>query len=183
MEGPAASDNPQDSAGPPAAAGQAPSQQPTEQAPSPAAAKRPPAAPASQPHKKPLARLLDIIITYSYVLSAILALVGVLGFCALPAVKRNTHFDENALLAGSTRPTLRCAAGGVHATHPQVCRAQHPLPLFVWRTAAGQSAAGVVHSMRPPHVRVLSPCHEWQGLAVPFRSATATADPPNDQLP
>jgi hypothetical protein len=154
MEGPAASDNPQDSAGPPAAAGQAPSQQPTEQAPSPAAAKRPPAAPASQPHKKPLARLLDIIITYSYVLSAILALVGVLGFCALPAVKRNTHFDENALLAGSTRPTLRCAAGGVHATHPQVrCwRGPRDPPSGVSRPAPSSSLR-LAHGSRPERGR------------------------------
>lgn len=67
-----------------------------------------PGSPA-EPGKKPLARLLEVAIRYSHVLSALLVLVGVLGFAALPAVKRGTHFDENALLAGSARPTLRCS--------------------------------------------------------------------------
>ncbi len=63
--------------------------------------------PQQQPGKKPLARLLDVVVNHSGVVTVLLVAYGVLGFALLPAMDRRIKFDENALLAGSARPTLR----------------------------------------------------------------------------
>lgn len=47
--------------------------------------------------RPPLARLLQLV----------LVLAGLLGLCLLPLLERRIEFDENALLAGSARPTIR----------------------------------------------------------------------------
>lgn len=41
-------------------------------------------------------------------LQLLLVLAGLLGLCLLPLLERRIEFDENALLAGSARPTIRC---------------------------------------------------------------------------
>jgi hypothetical protein len=39
----------------------------------------------------------------------LLVVGGVLGLCLVPLLERRIEFDENALLAGSARPTIRWA--------------------------------------------------------------------------
>jgi hypothetical protein len=62
------------------------------------------------PKRKPLDRLLDVLVERAGALSLLLVVAGIAGFAALPLLERNISFDENALLAGSARPTIRCAA-------------------------------------------------------------------------
>jgi hypothetical protein len=57
--------------------------------------------------KKPIEKLLDLIVGHATLLSYVLLAAGVVGFGALPLLERNISFDENALLAGSARPTIR----------------------------------------------------------------------------
>ena len=57
--------------------------------------------------KKPMLALIDAVVARAGALSALLLLAGVLGFAALPLGQRQVSFDENALLAGSARPTIR----------------------------------------------------------------------------
>jgi hypothetical protein len=54
--------------------------------------------------------LLDAVVSQAWLLSRLLVAVGLLGLLALPLLERSISFDENALLAGSARPTIRCAA-------------------------------------------------------------------------
>jgi hypothetical protein len=54
--------------------------------------------------------LLDAVVSHAQLLSWLLCAVGLLGLLALPLLERAISFDENALLAGSARPTIRCAA-------------------------------------------------------------------------
>jgi hypothetical protein len=60
--------------------------------------------------RKPLARLLELVVAKSLVITQLLHLVGVLGFLILPALQKHVRFDENALLAGSAHPTIRRVA-------------------------------------------------------------------------
>lgn len=59
------------------------------------------------PKRKPLERLLDAVLARARALAPLLLVAGLLGFAALPLAERGIHFDENALLAGSARPTIR----------------------------------------------------------------------------
>jgi hypothetical protein len=61
--------------------------------------------------RRPLERLLDALVARTSALSALLLIAGVAGFAALPLMERKIGFDENALLAGSARPTIRCVTG------------------------------------------------------------------------
>jgi hypothetical protein len=71
------------------------------------------AAPSS---KKPLLRLLDLVVTHGNGVFWLLATLGILGFVAVPLLERKNHFDENALLAGSHNPTFRWVAPPVTPT-------------------------------------------------------------------
>lgn len=57
--------------------------------------------------KKPLIKLLDLIVAHANALSIIFMLVGLLGLLALPAFERRIKFDEKALMAGGAHSTLR----------------------------------------------------------------------------
>jgi hypothetical protein len=48
-------------------------------------------------------------VSHARPLSWLLYAVGLLGLLALPLLERSISFDENALLAGSARPTVRYA--------------------------------------------------------------------------
>jgi hypothetical protein len=57
--------------------------------------------------KKPLARLLELVVAKSNAITRVLLFVGIAGFLVLPLLQKKVSFDENALLAGSTHPTIR----------------------------------------------------------------------------
>jgi hypothetical protein len=59
------------------------------------------------PGKRPLARLLELVVRHSDALALLLVAYGLVGFALLPAMQRKVGFDENALLPGSAQPTLR----------------------------------------------------------------------------
>jgi hypothetical protein len=50
--------------------------------------------------------LLDAVVSHARPLSWLLYAVGLLSLLALPLLERSISFDENALLAGSARPTV-----------------------------------------------------------------------------
>lgn len=54
-----------------------------------------------------LSVVLDAVVHHAQQLQLLLTLVGLLGLCLVPLLDRKIDFDENALLAGSARPTLR----------------------------------------------------------------------------
>jgi hypothetical protein len=56
---------------------------------------------------KSLSVVLDAVVQHAQQLQLLLTAVGVLGLCLVPLLERKIDFDENALLAGSARPTLR----------------------------------------------------------------------------
>lgn len=105
---------------------------------------------APVPRKKPIERLLDAFVARAARLSLLLLLGGLAGFAALPLLERRISFDENALLAGSARPTIRCAASGRCA---RPCGAPRP------RFAA--TAADLRMSRARPLLHA-PPCHATQ---------------------
>lgn len=54
-----------------------------------------------------LSHLLTGLAQHARVLQLMLLAVGLLGLCLVPLLERKIDFDENALLAGSARPTIR----------------------------------------------------------------------------
>jgi hypothetical protein len=54
-----------------------------------------------------LSVVLDAVVQHAHQLQLLLTAVGLLGLCLVPLLERKIDFDENALLAGSARPTLR----------------------------------------------------------------------------
>lgn len=58
-----------------------------------------------------LSVVLDAVVQHAQQLQLLLVTVGVLGLCLVPLLERKIDFDENALLAGSARPTLRWEGG------------------------------------------------------------------------
>lgn len=79
--------------------------------------------------------LLDTVVSHASLLSWLLAAVGLLGLLALPLLERSISFDENALLAGSARPTVRCA-----------CSWMWHLLLDLGHTWHAARSAGAVHT-------------------------------------
>ncbi|KAF6257683.1 hypothetical protein COO60DRAFT_1701734 [Scenedesmus sp. NREL 46B-D3] len=57
---------------------------------------------------------LPVAVSHVRLLSWLLCAVGLLGLLALPLLERSISFDENALLAGSARPTIRSKSPGAH---------------------------------------------------------------------
>jgi hypothetical protein len=87
--------------------------------------------------KKPLLKLLDLVVTNGTPVFWLLATLGILGFLGVPLLERKNHFDENALLAGSHNPTFRCVAVTCFklqhspATATQWHRAQSPCEMLL----------------------------------------------------
>ena len=77
--------------------------------------------------QRPLERLLGLLLARADALSLLLLAAGLLGFAALPLLQRRISFDENALLAGSSRPTIRCVsvAGSRQPQSPNGGRRSH----------------------------------------------------------
>lgn len=63
----------------------------------------------NRPKQKPLVVLLDKIVQHAGILSAVLAIVGLLGPLAMPLLERPIHFEEKSLLPGSAHAQFRYA--------------------------------------------------------------------------
>lgn len=66
----------------------------------------------SQPVAAPLrprslSSVLDGLVAQARLVQALLLAAGLLGLFLVPLLERKIEFDENALLAGSARPTIR----------------------------------------------------------------------------
>ena len=71
---------------------------------------------SGKPNSKPLAKLLDLLVQWAGTIFVVLVALGVCGYVAIPLLERNNHFDENALLAGSARPTIRFVLNALQVT-------------------------------------------------------------------
>ncbi|KAI8463809.1 MAG: hypothetical protein J3K34DRAFT_494099 [Monoraphidium minutum] len=104
--------------------------------------------------KKPIERLLDAIVGQATLLSVLLLVAGLAGFAALPLLERKISFDENALLAGSARPTIRRAparrAAPPGPARPRIHWPRLLLPRVLQRSpAAFESAAWLSGALAP----------------------------------
>jgi len=59
------------------------------------------------PGRKSLSGLLTVLVENAQRVSRLLIAVGLVGLLAVPLLERSINFDENALLAGSAKPTIR----------------------------------------------------------------------------
>lgn len=59
------------------------------------------------PAPRSLSKVLEAVVQHARLLQLVLTAVGVIGLCLVPLLERRIDFDENALLAGSARPTIR----------------------------------------------------------------------------
>jgi hypothetical protein len=87
--------------------------------------------PSSKPPLTParsLSWLLDAAVQRARAGQALLCLLGVLGLALLPLLERRIEFDENALLAGSARPTIRCVGVCVGGVGGVLCCTAHSQP-------------------------------------------------------
>ena len=89
----------------------------------------PRAPPPAATKRKPLLALINAVVARAGAISVLLLLAGALGFAALPLGQRRVSFDENALLAGSARPTIRfgccCVCRCVRVGSGGLAAAQH----------------------------------------------------------
>lgn len=106
--------------------------------------------------RKPLERLLDAVLSRAHVLAPLLLVAGLLAFAALPLGERAIHFDENALLAGSARPTIRC--GGLRGVPAPQSRSTLPSQMTPVPCPALHCATPRAHWQRPLAPPPFAPC-------------------------
>jgi hypothetical protein len=108
---------------------------------------------ASSKPQRPLERLTGRLLDRANALSLLLLAAGVLGFAALPLLQRRISFDENALLAGSSRPTIRWVHGHRQRADGARASAAAPaarLPPSPGRQPTARPAPDPAHSERSP---------------------------------
>ncbi|GBF97123.1 glycosylphosphatidylinositol anchor attachment [Raphidocelis subcapitata] len=96
--------------------------------------------------QRPLERLLGLLLARADALSLLLLAAGLLGFAALPLLQRRISFDENALLAGSSRPTIRERSPEAFTAAAQLAAALEPhfrTPRFGEQLRGALSKAGL----------------------------------------